>query len=116
MLFRIEDLGSCTTPLSENPLKNLGGDGGYEVVLGGGDGGVEDCGIVEKLLIRCLGVLTDKLTDRRTLLVIVESLSRPTYLRKTTTNKKYYSRCCRCHGSFVLAFRRAGQITLISKL
>ena len=73
----VQDLGSCTTPLSENTLKNLGGDGGYEVVLGGGDGGVEDCGIVEKLLIRCLGVLTDKLTDRRTLLFIVESLSRP---------------------------------------
>ena len=73
----VQDLGSCTTPLSENTLKNLGGDGGYEVVLGGGDGGVEDCGIVEKLLIRCLGVLTDRLTDRRTLLVIVESLSRP---------------------------------------
>ena len=47
------------------------------MVLGGGDGGVEDCGIVEKLVKkRCLGVLTDKLTDRRTLLVIVESLSR----------------------------------------
>ena len=58
----VQDLGSCNTPLSENPLKNLGGDGGYEVVLGG----IEDCGIVEKLLIRCLGVLTDKLTNRRT--------------------------------------------------